>query len=78
MEIIDLEKFSGYKRIPLSKKELKKYIGCKIIYITTPHGYCFYDLKFAVLHNVVYNQVIIDDGYDSFDFRDLKDIGVKK
>lgn len=77
--VIDFEnEFKNYERIYPSAQNFKNNIGKQIIWVDRIDPYRgYFSIKTAIIHGMHYKRLLIDDGYDSIDIRDIKDCGVK-
>jgi len=70
----------GYKPFSLTKENVKANVGKYIVYlrkcdVDENRGYAY--PRFAKLHDMKYSQVILDEGFDSIDKRDVIECGIK-
>ena len=80
MKLIDYEvEFKNYERISKDRNTIKQNIGKKVIYVDRVDNHRgYYRIEYGVICAVRYNTVYLNDYNNSFDIRDLRDIGVEK
>jgi hypothetical protein len=77
--ILDFEKQeSGYERLYPSPENFKKNIGKTICYVdfVEPYRGTFF-VRYAVIHSVIRNRLILNDLDKEIDIRDIIDCGIK-
>lgn len=70
----------GYKPIDLTPENIRANKGKRIVYLLKQNieairGYAF--PRYATIHSKRYSQLLIDDGNDSIDLRDVVECGIK-
>jgi hypothetical protein len=70
----------GYREFLLTKENVKANRGKQIVYlrkfdIDENRGYAY--PRYAKLHDMKYSQVLLDEGFDSIDKRDVVECGIK-
>lgn len=70
----------GYKPFNINRESAKLNKGKKIVYVRNQdidrhRGYAF--PRYAVIHGSHYSQLLIDNGNDSVDMRDIIECGIE-
>lgn len=78
---LDFEKEEkGYKRFYLTRENIISNIGKKICYVdkrTVCKYRGYYTVQIGIIHSVRYSRLLLNDGDNEVDIRDILECGIK-